>query len=102
MIPDPEKAARRGVEARALSEHPLLKEAWTRIEEDLRLARERVPIGDTGMHTRLVLAEQMYRRVRAHIEQLIVEGDAAQLILRDRESLRERMSRAVLGNRNTF
>lgn len=90
----PEEEQRRGMEAEQLLKHPLFVEACNSLDAELRLMRERVPIRDTDMHTRIILAEQMHAKVLDYLRAVMMGGDAAKLILRERETLAERFNYA--------
>lgn len=91
----PEQEAQRGAEARRILESPVFIEAVNALDRELRMARERVPVKDTDMHTRLILAEQVQAKVLDYLRGLMLAGDAAELVLRDRESAAARMRDAM-------
>jgi hypothetical protein len=94
---------RRGQEADLLLKHPLLQEARQSFYDDLAQQRRGVPIRDTDLHTRLVLAEQVAARVFDYLEAVIRQGEAANLMLRERERFTERLNYAMQhGLRNAF
>ncbi len=97
MIPQnltPEQEARRGDEAKLLIENPLFVEACNQLDAELRLLRERVPMRDTEMHTRLVLAEQVQAKVLDYLKAVVMSGEAAKLTLRERQSFTDRVTYA--------
>jgi|SRR6185437_2688712 len=98
-----EDERRRGQEAELLLKHPLLLEAKAAFFDDLATQRQGVPIRDTELHTRLVLAEQVAARVFQYLEAVMQQGAAATLQLRDRERFTERLQYAMQhGLRNAF
>jgi len=99
----PEEEISRGGAAERLLQDPLFVEACNALDAELRMLRERVPLRDTEMHTRLILAEQMHGKVLDYLRGVMQNGEAARLILRDREGLYQRMRNAMdHGLRNSF
>lgn len=98
-----EQDKRRAMDAERILREPIFVEACNALDRELRTLRERVPIRDTDMHTRLILAEQMHGKVLDYLRAVMSGGDAAQIILRERESFMDRMKRSTVhGIRNIF
>lgn len=90
----PEEESRRGDLAKVVLDNPLFIEACNQLDAELRLLRERVPMSDTDMHTRVILAEQVQAKVLDHLRAVLMSGDAAKLQLRERRSLTDRIEYA--------
>ncbi len=100
---NPEDEARRGDLAKSVLENPVFVEACNQLDAELRLMRERVPMSDQDMHTRIILAEQMQAKILDHLRAVMMSGDAARLQLRERRSWNERIQYArEHGLRNAF
>lgn len=89
-----EEEVRRGQEARIVLDNRIFIEACNKLDAELRLLRERVPMGDTEMHTRIILAEQMHAKVLDYLTAVMSSGEAADLQLRERRTLSERIDYA--------
>lgn len=87
---NPEDEVRRANEARLLADHPLFKEARENLENQIRQLRRKVPIGQTDMHTRLILMEQLADQFFGFFDVLVQSGKFAQLEL-DRKSAAQTM-----------
>ncbi len=99
----PEEESRRGDLAKIVLENALFVEACNHLDAELRLMRERVPMSDRDMHTRIILAEQMQAKVLDYLKAVMMSGDAAKLQLRERRSFTERLDYARQhGLRNAF
>ncbi len=99
----PEEESRRGDLAKIVLENALFVEACNHLDAELRLMRERVPMSDRDMHTRIILAEQMQAKVLDYLKAVMMSGDAAKLQLRERRSLADRIDYARQhGLRNAF
>lgn len=63
---------KRGAEARMVLDHPLVREAFESFYESLAQQRQRAPVKDGELHTRLIMLEQcahtFERWFRTHIE----------------------------------
>ena len=100
---DAEQDKRRAMDAERILREPLFVEACNALDRELRLMRERVPLRDTDMHSRLILAEQMHAKVLDYLRGVMGFGESAKLILRERESFMDRMKNAAAhGLRNAF
>lgn len=91
----PEEEVTRGRQALSVLENEIYKEACKLIEEGLAVQRARVPLTETAMHTRLILAEQIWLQLKDHIQQtadtgkwMLVEEQRKE---REKESLLRRM-----------
>lgn len=93
--PTPQQELDRAEEAKRLLAAPVFVEACNRIDAELRMMRESVPLRDVDMHTRLIIAEQLWGKVLDHLKALMMSGDYAREQLRLRESAFERMKNAV-------
>src|SRR5690348_17111063 len=93
-VPTVEQELARAREAEQLLATPIFKEACNRIDAELRMMRECVPLRDTDMHTRLILTEQLWGKLLDHLRAVMVSGDFAREQLKLRESFAERMKQA--------
>lgn len=97
MIPTftPEQEIMRARTAQTVLDNEIFKEACQRIEEGLAGQRQRVPMRETEMHTRLILTEQLWVQLKDYIQQVADTGQFAQFELDRREqhgkSLMERI-----------
>ncbi len=99
----PEEESRRGDVAKLVLENALFIEACNQLDAELRLMRERVPMADRDMHTRIILAEQMQAKVLDYLRAVMMSGESAKLQLRERETLADRIAYArEHGLRNAF
>ena len=90
-----EQELSRAKEAETVLSTPVFKEACNRIDAELRMMREGVHMKDTDMHTRIILAEQMWAKLLDHLKAVMLSGDYAREQLRLRESFTERMKAAI-------
>lgn len=90
----PEEESRRGDLAKVVLDNPLFVEACNHLDADLRLMRERVPMADRDMHTRIILAEQMQAKILDYLRAVMMSGDAAKLQLRERRTFTDRLEYA--------
>lgn len=70
----PEDELRKANEAKQLLDHPLIKEAMENLEGQLRQLRRNVPPGQSDMHTRIILMEQMADKLFGYLENLALTG----------------------------
>lgn len=91
----PEQELARAGAARRVLEDPIFIEACNALDAQLRLMRESVPMQDTEMHTRLILAEQVQGKVLDYLRGVMIGGEYARMQLREKESLAERMKNAM-------
>jgi len=85
----------RAEEAKSVLATPVFKEACNRIDAELRMMRESTNLKDSDMHTRLIIAEQMWGKLLDHLRSLMMSGDYARERLRLRENFAERAAAAV-------
>jgi len=80
-----EEEVRRGNDAARILEDPLFKEACEHIERSLQDRRRAVPIGESAMHTRLILTEQLWCNLKDYLTQIAFTGKWAQRQLIEEE-----------------
>ena len=80
-----EDEVRRGNEAKMLINHDLYKEAWQAYADALTSKRRQIPMKDTEMHTRLILAEQVMHAVKGWFEDTVTTGKMAEVQLKQGE-----------------
>lgn len=68
----------RGEEAKQLLSNPILKDAWTSVEQQILDQMKQVKPSDERMHTRLIDAYKILHTVRGHIERRIQTGKLAE------------------------
>jgi hypothetical protein len=90
-----QKELERAEEAKRLLAAPIFAEACNRIDAELRVLREGVPISDSDMHTRLILMEQLWGKLLDHLRAVMESGDYARAQLKLRESFTERAVNAI-------
>lgn len=86
MTPDEE--LQRAREAQRWLDDPMFKAARADMEGQLVQLRRDVPIGQTDMHTRLILMGQIADRFFGYFEQIAQTGKFAQLHLEELEQRR--------------
>jgi hypothetical protein len=91
----PEQDINRSAEAERVLVTPVFKEACNRIDAEFRMQRERVPLNDSDMHTRLVIAEQLWGKMLDHLRSLMMKGAYAKEQLKLRETRTEKMAQAI-------
>ena len=99
MTPDEE--LRRAGEAEQILRFPIFEEACKNIEGQLAQLRRVVPISDSGMHTRLILMEQLWGNLLGYFEQLAQTGKMARIQLEQEEQKRSLMERGIAMFRTT-
>lgn len=88
MIPkSPEEELIRAGHANELLDNVIFKEACELIESGLREQRRLVPIRETEMHTRLILTEQLWIKLKEYIQQTSMSGKLAAFTIQQREQL---------------
>lgn len=90
-----QREAMKAEEAKRILETPAFKEACNRIDTELRVMRESVGMNDRDMHTRLILAEQMWGKLLDHLKATMMAGDYARHQLKLRESRAEHIREAI-------
>lgn len=93
--PNPQTDIARAAEAQAVLTTPVFKEACNRIDAELRMLRESVGMKDTDMHSRLILAEQMWGKLLDHLKSIMVSGNFARERLKLKENFAERMAESI-------
>lgn len=93
--PTPQQEISRAGEAERVLATPVFKEACNRIDAELRLMRESVKLSDTDMHTRLIIAEQLWGKLLDHLKAVMLSGDYAREQLKLRENFADRMAAAI-------
>jgi hypothetical protein len=91
----PEQELQRAREAQRLLDDPLFKAARENLEGQLTQLRRDVPIGQTEMHTRLILMGQIADRFFGYFEQIAQTGLLAQVHLDDLEKRRRTLSQRL-------
>lgn len=89
------KEADRAHEAELVLTNPMFKEACNRIDAELRILREGVPMRDTDMHTRIILSEQLWGKLLDHLKAVMEGGAYARQQLQLRENLAERAMNSI-------
>ena len=99
----PEQELARAQEAERILTSKVFIEACNSLDSELRMLRERVPMNDKDMHSRLILAEQVQAKVLDYLRGLMQGGAWAAQQLALRESVSERLLHAAkYGLRNVF
>lgn len=93
----PEQEIARAGEAERLLASPLFQEAKAFIESSLANQRLVVPIKDTEMHTRLIIAEQVWSKLLGFFQEISESGKLARIQLNNDRKLAER-AKAMFGN----
>ena len=100
MIPTytPEQEIERARTAQQVLENEIFKEACQRIEEGLAGQRQRVPLRETDMHTRLIMLEQLWVQLKDYIQQVADTGVFAKDVIEQR-AMREKslLERVLMG-----
>ena len=78
-----------GEYARQLLNNRVFKQAWGAAEDSIISQMSEVKIRDAEMHTRLILALQILRSVKRHIEVVLETGEMADMQLRDPGKIRK-------------
>lgn len=89
----PEEEVIRGGEARQIVESRMWAEACARIDESLAAQRKAVPLRETEMHTRLIIAEQVWDQFKSFFKEVADSGRFADLQIQQQRSLKERLFR---------
>lgn len=88
----PQEEIARAGEARRIIESQMWLDAAKHIEESLAAQRQSVPLRETEMHTRLIIAEQVWVKLQDFFQQIVDSGQMAELTLAHQRSLMERMA----------
>lgn len=73
----------RAMEAERLLAHPLLKEAFTTIQDEVTERWQNSPANDADGREKLWLSLKLLSRVRLHLESVVTNGQMAQATLRE-------------------
>jgi|SRR5579885_2981831 len=96
-----EQQLQRAGEARQILESPIFQDARKDLESQLAQLRRQVPIGQTEMHTKLIMMEQVADRFFGYFEQLAYTGKLAQLHLEEQEQKKRSLAERILMFRTT-
>ena len=88
----PEEEIVRAGEAKRIIESVMWQEAVKHIESSLASQRQAVPLRETEMHTRLIIAEQVFVKLQDFFQQIVETGHMAEITLANQRSLMERMA----------
>jgi len=88
----PEEEIVRAGEARRIIESVMWQEAVKHIEGSLAAQRQAVPLRETEMHTRLIIAEQVFVKLQDFFQQIVETGHMAEITLAAQRTLMERMA----------
>jgi len=92
----PEQEVEREAQARSILESPIFLEACKSLEESLAANRQSIPWRETEMHTRLIIAEQIYTQIRDHLRMVMQTGEMARLKLKQDEEQRQGILRRIM------
>lgn len=73
---------KRGAEARMVLDHPLVREAFESFYESLARQRQKAPVKDGELHTRLIMLEQCAHTFEAWFRAHIETGEMAKVSAR--------------------
>lgn len=82
----PEEELIRAGDAQRMLDNPMFMEASKRVLDGLASQRRQVPMRDTEMHTRLIIAEQLWANIEDWLKQTAETGKFAEFTLRQRET----------------
>lgn len=88
----PQEEIIRAGQAKEIVQSALWAEACEHIEESLAAQRQAVPLREVEMHTRLIIAEQVWVKLKDFFQQIVDSGQMAELTLAKQRSLMERMA----------
>jgi hypothetical protein len=92
----PEQEVARAGEAQRILDTPMFKEACERIESSLAEQRRRVPMVETEMHTRLIIAEQLWNNLIDYFKMAADSGKFAEFALRQQRE-QEKVRKGLFG-----
>lgn len=95
---DPEEELRRAGEAKRFLESDFFKEACAKVESGLSMQRQRVPMRETEMHTRLILTEQLWEQLKDYLSEAAATGEFAKFELAKRERQKSIFERILQGS----
>lgn len=99
---DPNEEMRRAIAAERFINDPMFQEAEKAIREGLASQRASVPMSETRMHTRLILAEQLWQQFVDYFRLAAQTGELAKFEVKRQETARERMRRMLAGEPREF
>lgn len=85
----------RGQEALRLMEHPLMVEAFGKIENALIENLSAVEVRDAALEREYVRTLQLLRKLKGHFREVMETGKLARLTKDERESLMQKLRRKV-------
>lgn len=88
----PQEEIIRAGEAKQIIESRLWAEACAHIDANLAVQRQSVPLRETDMHTRLIIAEQVWGQFKDFFQQIVDTGQMAEITLANQRSLMQRMA----------
>jgi hypothetical protein len=94
---NPEQEIARAGEAEQILHSKMFQEAKAFIESSLANQRLSVPIKDTEMHTRLIIAEQVWGKFLGFFAEVAESGKLARIQLTNDRNMKERV-RSLFGN----
>jgi len=92
----PEQEVERAMGAQQVLDNEIFKEACIRIEEGLAAQRQRVPMREVDMHTKLIMLEQLWVQLRDYLQQVADTGKFAKDVIEQRESRQKTLLERVL------
>lgn len=91
-----EQEVERAERAQQILDNEIFKEACQRIEEGLAGQRQRVPVGEVEMHTKLIITEQLWVQLRDWIQQTADTGKFAKFEIEEREARQKTLLERVM------
>jgi hypothetical protein len=88
----PEEEIVRAGEAKRIIESAMWQEAIRHIDGSLAAQRQAVPLRETEMHTRLIIAEQVFVKLQEFFQQIVDTGQMAEITLANKRSALQRMA----------
>lgn len=88
----PEEEVIRGGDAAQVLDAPIFVEAKKAIEEGIRRQMAAVPMSDQTMHTRLILALQMWDTLAKYLENVRQTGEIAQFQINQQDEQKKRFA----------
>ena len=88
----PQEEIVRAGQAKEIVNSVLWQDACKHIADNLAAQRQQVPLRETEMHTRLIIAEQVWGKFQDFFQQIIDTGQMAEITLANQRSLMQRMA----------
>lgn len=88
----PEEEIARAGEAKRIIESQMWLDACQHIARFLAAQRQAVPLRETEMHTRLIIAEQVWGKFQDFFQEIVESGHMAEITLANQRSLMQRMA----------